>query len=259
MPWARAFAYSRALTFAAITIVAGTIAYDIAAPTPAASSVTPTEIQPLWFDVNRAAGAFAVSMPGLDLSNSTYVVRRHREGGGRKDLMTWGNPESAGIYARIELYRPGDEGIASDDAFEAIAALASDTKISAELAETLNDLRTKFGEMPVIDMTVLNSSGKRSCIAVSGRWQDPQFGIVAWLCNPGPELVAYGQIACLLDKITLMSAGGDDRLAQFFAKAELKRNFCGTSGPLVAPTHRRPDDWMIIKAEPKLRGRIAGR
>ena len=94
---------------------------------------------------------------------------------------------------------------------------------------------------------------------MAGAWKDPRFGLVAWGCNPGPEIVPHGQLACLLDKLSLMSAGGDDRLAQFFAKAELKRNFCGASGPLVAATPKRSDDWLAIKVAPKLRGRIAGR
>ncbi len=257
--WGRAFALSRALTLAVIAVSASTIGYDVIGPTPAVSSVTPTDLRPAWIDVTRATGAFAVSMSGLDVSNSIYLVRRHRDGGGRKDLMTWGTPQSSGAYVRIELYRPGNEGIFPNDAFDAVAALASDTKINAELTETENHLMTKFGELPIIEMGVMGADGTRSCVAVSGSWESPRFGIVAWWCNSGPEMVAHGQLACLLDKLTLMSAGGDDRLAEFFAKAELKRNFCGATGPLVAATHKRPDDWIAVKAEPKLRGRITGR
>lgn len=259
MPWARAFALSRALVFVAIAITAATLTYDVIAPTPAVSSVTPTAIQPAWFEVTRASGAFAVSAVGLDSANSNYLVRRHREGGGRKDIMTWGAPDSSGGYVRIELYRPGSESPATFDAFEAMAALASDAKINAELSETPNELSTKFGEMPIIEMTVLNGDMARSCVAIAGAWEEPRFRVAAWWCNAGIEMVPHGQIACLIDKLTLMSSGGDGRLAEFFAKAELKRNFCGAPGVLVAPTHKRPDDWMAIKAEPKLRGRIAGR
>ena len=257
--WARAFALSRALMFAAITVGAGIVGYDVIAPTPAVSSVTPTDLRPTWIEVTRATGAFAVSMPGLDASNSNYLVRRHRDGGGRKDLMTWGTPDGSAAYVRIELYRPGNEDMTPDDAFDAIAALASEAKMNAELTETTSKLITKFGELPVVEMVVTGAEGVRSCVAVSGAWENPRFGIVSWWCNSGPEMVPHGLLACLLDKLSLMSAGGDDRLAQFFAKAELQRNFCGAPGPLVAATPKRRDDWMVTKDEPKLRGRIAGR
>jgi len=257
---ARAFALLRAFAFVAIACAAAVLGYDLVGPTPAASSVTPTEdAHPAWIEVTRAAGAFAVAMPGLDPAQSAYLVRRHRDGGGRKDLMTFGAPDDKGAYVRIELYRPGTEGEAIADPLDAVAALAADTKINAELSETPSTLRTKFGDLSVIDMNVAGANTPRSCIAVAGAWDDPRLGMVAWWCNDGPEMVAHGQLACLLDRLTLMSAGGDERLASYFAKAELKRNFCNAAGSILAATPKRPDDWIFQKAAPQLRGRIAGR
>jgi hypothetical protein len=257
---ARAFAFLRASIFLAIVGATAVLGYDLIGPTPAASSVTPTpEAHPAWIDVPRAAGAFAVEMQGLDPAQSSYLVRRHRDGGGRKDLMTFGAAGEKNTYVRIELYRSGTEGEAIADPLDAVAALAGDSKINAELSETPSTLKTKFGELSVIDMNVATADGGHACVAVAGAWDDPRFGLVAWWCNAGPEMVPHGQLACLVDRLTLMSAGGDERLASFFAKAELKRNFCGEAGPIVAATPKRPDDWISQKATPPLRGRIAGR
>ena len=258
--FARALAYVRAAIFVAIACGTVILAYDVIGVTPAVSSVTPTaDIRPAWIDITRASGAFAVSMQGLDPSQSSYLVRRHREGGGRKDLMTFGTPAEKSAYVRVEIYRPGTEGEAIADPLDAVAALAGESKINAELSETPSKLKTKFGELPVIDMQITGEDGGRSCAAIAGAWSDPRLGLVAWLCNAGPEMVSHGQLACLVDRLTMMSAGGDDRLASFFAKAELKRNFCGVAGPILAATPRRPDDWISQKAIPPLRGRITGR
>jgi hypothetical protein len=260
LTFARGFAFLRASIFLAIFAGTLVLGYDLIGPTPAASSVTPTlEAHPAWIDVTRASGAFAVAMQGLDPTQSDYLVRRHRDGGGRKDLMTFGAASDKSTYVRIQLYRPGTEGEAIADPLDAVAALAGDSKIDAELSETASKLKTKFGELSVIDMNVTIADETRACVAVAGAWDDPRFGLVAWLCNAGPEIVPHGQLACLVDRLTMMSAGGDGKLASFFAKAELKRNFCGAAGPILAATPRRPDDWISQKAAPPLRGRIAGR
>jgi hypothetical protein len=257
LTFARAFARLRALVFVAIACAAAVLGDDLVGPTPAASSVTPTpEAHPAWIDVTRAAGAFAVAMPSLDPAQSSYRVRRHRDGGGRKDLMTFGAAADKGPYVRIEFYRPGSEGEAIADPLAAVAALAADSRIDAELSETPNRLKTKFGELSVIDMNVTGADAQRACIAIARAWDDPRFGLAAWWCNPGPEMVPAGELACLVDRIALMSAGGDERLAAFFAKAELKRNFCGQKGAILTATPRRLDDWMSQKAPPPLRGRI---
>jgi hypothetical protein len=95
-------------------------------------------------------------------------------------------------------------------------------------------------------------------MAVAGSWNQPALNLVAWWCNPGWELVQRGQVACLLDRLMLISAGGDERLAEFFARAERAREACHTS-PILGSTPKRPDDWIFAKAEPKLRGLLGGR
>ncbi len=260
LTFARAFAFLRASIFLAIAGGTAVLGYDFIGSTPAASFVAPTQdTHPAWIEVPRAAGAFAVSMQGLDPAQSSYLVRRHRDGGGRKDLMTFGASDDINAYVRIEFYRPGTEGEAIADPLDAVAVIAGDSRINAELSETPSTLKTKFGELSVIDMKIASIEGERACVAIAGAWDDPRFGMVAWWCNAGPEMVPHGQLACLVDRLTLMSAGGDEKLASFFAKAELKRNFCGVNGPIIAATPKRLEDWISQKTGPPLRGRIAGR
>jgi hypothetical protein len=227
---------------------------------PAVSSVEPVvEPRPPWHEVKRFSGAFALEMPALDGLAKEYRMHRHREGGGVKELMTWGSIDTDGLYIRVALYRSGRAGRASADPLQEVAVIASEAAIDAELTGPTGELLTKFGLLPLIDMTITSSEEPRTCLAVAGTWNDPRLDLVAWWCNPGRAIVARDQLACLLDRLSLISAGGDERLAQFFAKAELKRSFCGSARPLLGPSLKRPDDWILAKAEPKLRGTLRGR
>ncbi len=212
-----------------------------------------------WSEITRMHGAFALEAPQLEGLEQKYLVRRHREGGGRKDYLTFGDPSETGTYVRVALYRPGGEAALEQDALEAVTAVASESSIDAELLETENLLTTKFGPLSVVEMNVKGANGSRNCIAVANAWADVHIGIVAWWCNGGPELVSHGKLACVLDRLSLMSAGGDKKLADFFARAELRRGQCGTQNVLVSPTIKHSTNWMSAKPDPKLRGRVAGR
>jgi hypothetical protein len=252
---------STLLTYGAVGIMAAILANDLinrpSAAVPAVPAAEP--LRPAWIEVSRPHGAFALNSPSLEGLEAHYVVRRHRFGGGRKDELTFGDPSAPRPYIRVEVYRPGSEGTAEPDALEAVVALASRSAINAELEETNRKLRTKFGALPVVAMTVKNGDSLRRCIATAYAWNDPRLGLVAWWCNDGPELVAHGEFACLLDRLALMSAGGDDRLAEFFAQAELRRGYCGSYGSIVSPTPKHHDDWIHAKIAPRLRGRLSAR
>ena len=248
---------STMLAYAAVGVMAAIFVNDMIGPTPAVSSVTAApERRPDWVEIPRPHGAFSLEAHALEGLEASYGVRRHRTGGGRKDEFSFGAPAAAGAYVRISAYRPGGEGMAEPDPFEAVVALAVESGVEGELQETSSKLRTKFGALPLVEMTVAGQGGRRSCLAVAGGWNDPRFGLVAWWCNEGAELVPHGKFACVIDRLSLMSAGGDDQLAEFFARAELKRNFCDLHSSFVSPTPRLVNDWMHGKQKPQLRGRI---
>jgi hypothetical protein len=251
---------STMIAYAAVGIMAAILADDLIGPTPANSSVTPVpERRPEWVEIARPHGAFALESPSVAALDSRYLVRRHRSGGGRKDELTFGTATGRGAYMRVSIYRAGTEGMAEPDPLEAVVALAADSGIDAEIQETNGKVKTKFGALPIVAMTVAGRTPQRACIATAGAWSDPRFGLIAWWCNDGPEMVAQGEFACLLDRIALMSAGGDDQLAEFFARAELKRNYCNVQGSFVSPTPHRPDDWIYEKRKPQLRGKLTAR
>lgn len=261
MPDATELTASRVLAMFAVVLMTAILIDDFVRPTPALSAAADVgEPRSPWSEVTRASGAFALAYPAIDSLAQLYAVRRHRDGGGRKDLMTWGAPRDEGAYVRFALYRPGREGAALGDPLAAVAALAAESGIDAELAGPMGELDTKFGPLALVDMTLTRAGNEpRTCLAAVGAWDEPRLGLVAWWCNPGPAIVAHGRLACLIERLVLMSAGGDDGLVSFFARAELRRNFCGGAAPLLAAQAKRPDDWILTKSDPKLRGALRGR
>ena len=249
---------SRLLAFASILFMASIIGRDLIAPTPANSSVTRLPERPLWNEIARAQGAFALESPVLEGLELSYLVRRHRVGGGRKDLMTWGSVDGDGAYMRVVLYRPGTESAFLDDPLDIATALAAESGIDAELSGAAGELKTKFGDLPIVNMHTWGKNGPRACMAVAHSWNEPRLSLVAWWCNRDWQLVQRGHVACLMDRLMLMSAGGNGKLAAFFARAERERESCGTT-PILGTTPKRPDDWIFAKADPPLRGRLGGR
>ena len=62
-----------------------------------------------WIEIERPFPAFALSIPEAADVPSSYAIRRHAEGGGRKDILSLGEPDSAAPYLQVEIYRPGSE------------------------------------------------------------------------------------------------------------------------------------------------------
>lgn len=260
LPGKPKIAGSTVIAYSAVGFMAAILINDLLGPTPANSSVSPTpDARPEWVEIARPHAAFALESPLLQGVEPDYKVRLHRLGGGRKDEMTFGGAAARGPYVRVSLYRPGREGMAEPDPLGSVVAVASNSGIDADLQETSGKIRTKFGDLPAINMRVQGNDGWRNCVAATGSWSDPRFGLVVWWCNPGYEIVALGELACLIDRIALMSAGGDDQLAEFFAHAELRRIHCDSRSSFVSPTPRLVNDWIHAKRTPNLRGRLSAR
>lgn len=229
----RVFGYGCAL--AALGLIA-VEAVSLAGKTAVARSAAPE-----WIDSVRPIPAFALSIP--EFSSVQYGIRRHVEGGGRKDVFTFG--DESGASARIEIYRPGGE-------------LAEDTATTTSIPELrlseplgVRAIETKFG---LVSVESYIEQGERQCLRFARPFDAPHLVISGAFCSPGFELIDRGMVACALDRLTLLSAGRDPKLAALFARAELKRSFCGQQSVFLAATPNRTD-WIEAARDPRLRGR----
>jgi hypothetical protein len=200
-----------------------------------------------WIEIIRPFPAFAMTIPDFE-DGARYASFRHANGGGRRDVLTFG--DLSGATAVVELYRIGGE----DSADPAdITASISELRLSSRPALPAM-IDTKFGPVTVESFTDRAPNGERRCLRFLRAFEEPRFELSGWFCNAGQEIVDQGRIACALDHLTLVSSGSDPKLAALFARAELRRSFCGQAGVLFAATPRR-GDWIDAARDPRLRGR----
>ncbi len=217
---------------------------------PQGSVVASSDPELEWLEVNKPFPAFAMTLP--EFEDTRYAIWRHANGGGRKDIFTFGKPGATGATAVVELYRPGME---TDDPGEPedVTASIPDLRLSGRpiLARTID---TKFGAITVEPFTDRAPDGDRRCLRFMRSFEEPRLDIGGWFCNAGEELVDRGMIACALDRLTLLAAGGEPKIGTLFARAEQRRTFCGTQSVFVAATPKR-HDWIEAARDPRLRGR----
>jgi hypothetical protein len=192
---------------------------------------------PEWIEVIRPLPAFALTIPEF-AGGGRYSIWRHVSGVGHKDVLNFG--EEGRPSATVEIFR-GD--VEEDD----ITSSISELRLSAPRVAS-NSIDTKFG--PVRVENVIEEG--RNCLRFSRKFEELRFEISGAFCNAGLELVDHGMVACALDRLSLLAAGSEPRLATLFARAELRRDFCGQRSVFLAATPKRTD-WIDASRDPKLR------
>jgi hypothetical protein len=105
----------------------------------------------------------------------------------------------------------------------------------------------------------------RRCLGFARSFAEPPMQIAGWYCSAGEEVVDRATLACALDRLTMLSAGGDAKFAGLFANAEIKRTFCGQRNPILAATPEREVQLATAPRNAKttqgvrLRGRLLER
>jgi hypothetical protein len=179
-----------------------------------------------WSTATRSYPAFAVSQPELLGKTASYEILRHPEGG-RKDILRWAAAGEKPV-AELEIYRPGGELTQSRPAIVEIAG-RMDPDGAHEL-EAAGVIDSKFGTV-----SLLRRTGTPACLGFMG--------------DTLPARRAA--VGCILNRLTLLNAGNDPKLAELFAQAELKRGNCAAAAA-------SPDaaTWVTDSENPRLRGAL---
>ena len=237
----RVFAYICGLAVLAV------IAVDLVSAVPVAANTGDLLLpaQPGWVPASRPHPAFAISK--LDLSDRTdaYEILRHPEGG-RKDILRWATTAGANPTAEIEVYRPGGEL----DAFAAPGAdMAARMGQSARDTEPAGFVDTKFGRVALMRFSGAALPGKQACLGFAKTYTSPAVRISGWSCQADTLAAQRSFIGCTLNRLILLSAGNDPKMAELFARAELRRDTC--NAPVA------PNNWIASNDTPLLRGALA--
>ncbi len=206
---------------------------------PAARSV--------WSTAARSYPAFAVSQFDSSGKTETYEILRHPDGG-RKDVIRWAAPGEKPI-AELEIYRPGGELSQSGPPIADIAA-RMDPEGVREL-QAAGVIEGKFGAVTLLALTDRGGEA-RPCLGFLKRVEEPNLRISGWSCQGDTLPARRAAIGCILDRLILLAAGNDPKLAELFAHAELRRGNCAPAS--AAPVASA--DWVTGAQNPRLRGSL---
>jgi hypothetical protein len=246
----------------ALAILAIAAASLFRAPTVIAAVEAPPP-PPEWFNVERPHPAFEMAMPELAAVDTDYAILRRNADGARKDVISFGQAAASGPYVVVEIYRSGADSERFIDAPSEIAARITRFAVTDDV-KPAGALDSKFGSMALVDFAIAAQTTHRSrrCLGFAKAFDEPAMQIAGWYCSAGDEVVDRATLGCALDRLTMLSAGGDAKLAGLFARAEIKRTFCGQRSPILAATPERNVAVAIprgVKAGVKLRGRVSQR
>lgn len=196
-----------------------------------------------WSVAERSHPAFAVSQFDLPEKIEIYQIFRHPLGG-RRDVIRWtardAGPDERPV-AELEIYRPGGEFGQSGQAIDRLAA-RMEPKGGREL-EAAGVVESKFG-----GVTLLRPPGDTgSCLGFLKHLNDPNLQLSGWSCQGEALPAQQAAVGCMLNRLMLLTAGNDPKLAELFARAELRRTDCGSAASL---------DWVTSAGSPLLRGTL---
>jgi hypothetical protein len=227
-----------------------------------AAAVQPAS-RPEWITVDRPHPAFELAMPDMPVAPDYTILRRVADGG-RKDILRWGDAGVSGPFAMVEVNRPGSAGERFIDAPSEIAARILSFTVTDDV-KPAGQVDSKFGAVALVDFAIAArpDARPRRCLGFARAFDQPALQIAGWYCSPGEEVVSRATLACALDRLTMLSSGGDPGVASLFAGAELKRTFCGQRNPILAATPEREAPLAAtsrnVKVSVALRGRLSQR
>jgi hypothetical protein len=200
-----------------------------------------------WGVAARAYPGFAVSQFDSPGRTEVYEIFRHPDGG-RKDVLRWA-AQGEKPLAELEIYRPGGELSQMGPPIADIAARMDPDGVRELQAAGLID--SKFGTVTLLGLADRNGDA-RPCLGFIKRFEAPNLRISGWSCQGDTLPARRAAIGCILDRLILLSAGNDPKLAELFAHAELRRGSCAQAS--AAPVTSA--DWVTGAQNPRLRGSL---
>ncbi|WP_256808732.1 hypothetical protein [Bradyrhizobium sp. Bra64] len=199
-------------------------------------------LKPGWSVADRSPAAFALGRLDSSEKTASYTIFRH-PGGGRRDVMRW-TGEADRPVAALEIYREGAEfDVARPATADLAIQMGLGTTASLEQAGLID---TKFGAVALFRPTG-TADGAQACLGYLKRSEEPALQISGFSCQGDTMPARRAAIACTLNRLTQLASGNEPKLAELFARAELKRRGCEPQGS---------SDWLLGAANAQLRGAL---
>jgi hypothetical protein len=188
---------------------------------PNRPAAAPHIVKPAWAEIQKPFRLFALNAPEWG-RESGYAAERHREGGGRRDHLTFGAFGADRPWLDLTLYRVGSEAADPAPFFVDVTRRAAPAGLAVARMGQPKALSTRFGVFEVADFTLAPPRGASgpSTRCVGFRLADAKIlQIGGFACGAPGKPIEPTHLACTLERIDLVSAGDDKQLRGFFTGA----------------------------------------
>jgi hypothetical protein len=202
-------------------------------PRPAAESpvaetgagARPTLRRPTWVKIAEPFHLYDLPSSFIAGEKLDYEARRRSIGGGREDFLTFGTFSGAGPFVRLGVYRHGSEKWATPPFYVDMARRAAAIEISIDRADPPTAQATRFGDFETAAMTMIKGRQARdNCRGFRFSVTPPGLAIAGFACGADDQPFSGGELACLINRLDLVSAGDDRLLSDFFAAAQSRHS-----------------------------------
>lgn len=195
-----------------------------AAITPTAPARTASGLGESWQAIARPIAVFGLESPELEKLTLVYSARRNPQGTERDDTLRFGRFADGTAHLHLAARRMAEVPEPAPRFFVALAREAAQYELALDHAAVPVAMPTKFGIVETADATLAGSAAARACIAFRHLSRVQPLQLSGWWCGTPERPADRGQLACLIDRLDLLSAGEDRPLRQVFTQAELNRN-----------------------------------
>lgn len=212
---------------------------------PAASARGPAAS---WVDIQKPFQLYTLPSPEFGKAPSLYEARRLAVGEGRIDTLVFGKFDGTSSYLRVSIQRLAEPGPASGF-FIDLARRAAEAGLAVSHPSVTAQIASSFGGLDFASATLEHGGTQARCQLFRLSDSGPDLHVAGLACAGGGRELEPSGLACLIDRLSLISARDDAALRLFFAAADLKRDhFCAISKHLAAD---RPVASLVAEPAPE--------
>lgn len=217
------------------------------------ASEAPAEPVQSWIEVNRPIQLYGLAGTEFSKLPLNYRARRHAVGGGRQDILTFGDLQGDEPFLALSLYRRGGETMGERSFRADLERLAGQEGLGLSRLGAPAVLVTRFGAFEAGDLRLLAQRISTPCLGFRTSEADPVLLVSGFVCGARERPIGRDALGCVIDRIDLDSAGEDTALRNVFVQAERRRGADCTPSPLTAAGAKTT--WLAANSSlPPLKG-----
>jgi hypothetical protein len=207
-----------------------------------------------WRPARKPTELVTLQAPQFDRVPALYVARSNASGD-QEDTLLWQTASQHLPEARVSLIRRSNGGT-PQSLFIEMTRQQAERGLGIARAGIPGPMQTKFGAFEASDMIFADENAReQTCLAFRSAVAQPTIAISGWFCAPKGAVVDRPEVACFIDRLSLLKSGDDKDLRRFFTEAEQRRKPCPTTR---ISTGRKPT-WLDVDGKaPPMRDEVTG-